>query len=406
MTTGAANSPSAPALPRRRARWLRVLAALLVGCAFAAALLELGFRLFWPLPPWFAEFQQAGMYVAGAGGSVGLTPGYRGTLRIGDDATTDVVVNSLGLRGPELGLKADGERRVLMVGDSLVFGYGVEHGDALPARLEVALRAQAVAATVGNGGIPGLGPSHAVARMADRDAAVQADAFIVCGFLGNDAIDDALPLRTVYAGLLLQGAVAKLSRTSWRARLALRSRACLWLESWILTNAPAHSPLSHVAPDPGEVARTAGLPNDPQQHAGLFLDAVDENVAWQAGAAPVLPRLSGYLRESLGRAKQVAGARPLWFLVLPTLWQVDESKRVSHLRELGFDPAAYERGRGQRRWLAVAQQLGIAALDATAVLAAQPDPAGLFLADGGHLSVRGNDVVGKWLAAELAAGLR
>ena len=80
------------------------------------------------------------------------------------------------------------------------------------------------------------------------------------------------------------------------------------------------------------------------------------------------------------------GRRPFVFVVLPTVWQVVEPKRVAELQRLGLSPADYERGRAQSRWLAVAKELGIPALDATPILAAEPVPEQLFLADGGHLT--------------------
>ncbi|MBX3461792.1 MAG: hypothetical protein KF830_01360 [Planctomycetes bacterium] len=398
-------APAAPA--RRRRRWSFVLVALLLGLVGAALLAELAFRCFWTLPPGFAEFQQAGMYVATPDQDTALRPGYRGTLRIGDsDVTTAVAIDSLGLRGVDPGPRRPGERRLLVVGDSLVFGYGVEAGQALPARLEQELRAGGVPVAVGNGGVPGYGSRHAVAHMARLDGPFGADAFVLCGFLGNDAMDDVSPRRTVYAGLLLQGPMARLVHTSWRARLALRSRAALWFETWIFTNRPQWSPLAQLAPDAEDLARTAGFPPDAQQHAGLFLDVADANAAWPAGAPPVIPRVLQALRDSLQRAKGLAGARPLWFVILPTVWQVDEGRRLARLAELGFAPADFRRGLAQERWAAVARELGVRVLDATPVLAAEPDPNGLFIADGGHLSVRGNEVVGRWLAAELAPALR
>jgi lysophospholipase L1-like esterase len=390
---------------RRLVRWLRVLAALLLGLVLALVAVEVAFRLFWTLPPWFAEFQQAGMYVATPRGGVGLRPGYRGTLQIGDGIATTVRVDARGLRGPERGELAAGERRVLVVGDSLVFGYGVDDEHALPARLEHALRGLGVAVRVDNGGVSSFGVSHAVARLAELDATGRADAFLVCGFLGNDAVDEAMPRRVVDAGLLLQGSMAKLVQTSWRTRLALRSRAWLWVEAWILTNAPARSPLGQVVIEPDEAARVAGLPPEGQRHAGLFLDADDAPRASPV-APEVVQRLLGYLRDALARAKAAASGRPLVFVVLPTLWQVDEARRVARLRELGFDPAQFPRGKAQERWSAIALELGVPALDATPVLAAQRDPAGLFLADGGHLSERGNEVVGRWLAEQLVARVR
>lgn len=399
-------APAAPR-PKRRRRWSFVLVALLLGLLLAAVLVEVAFRMFWTLPAGFAEFQQAGMYVATADRDTALQPGYRGTLQIGQtEVVTEVAINALGLRGAEIPAKVAGERRLLMVGDSLVFGYGVEAGQALPARLQHELRARQLDVTVGNGGVPSYGSRHAVAHMARLDAPFGADAFVVCGYLGNDAMDDVSPERTVYAGLLLQGGMARLVHTSWRARLALRSRAALWFETWIFTNRPAWSPLTQLAPDPAEVARMAGMPPADKSHAGLFLDVRDENATWAEGAPPVIPRVLANLRASLQRARQIAGARPLWFVILPTVWQVDEARRLARLRELGFDPVDYERGRAQRRWAQVAQELGIPVLDATAILTAEPDHAGLFLVDGGHFTARGNEIVAHWLAGEVAAGLR
>ncbi len=390
---------------RRRPLALRVTL-LLVGIVIAAIAVEIAFRLFWTLPPWFAHFQQAGMDAATADGGVALQPGYRGTLKIGDERTTAVEIDSLGMRGPQRGAREPGERGVLVLGDSMVFGYGVEGSEALPARLEAALRAAALPAVVGNAGVPGFGIQHAVDHMSRLDAPFRADAFVLCGYLGNDAIDVVSPARAVYAGLQLQGDMARLVKTSWRTRLALRSRAALWLETWIFTNKPEWSPLATVTPDPQEVELAAGMPPDAQRHAGLFLDVADPEATWQQGTPPVIPRLLDKLRESLQRAQQIASKRPLVFVVLPTLWQVDEGKRVERLRQLGFDPVKFDRGLAQQRWSGVAKQLGIVCLDATPMLAAESDHAGLFIGDGGHFSGRGNDVVGRWLASELAPLLR
>jgi lysophospholipase L1-like esterase len=396
-----------PRSARRRRRWSFVFVVLLLGLVLAAVLTEVAFRLFWTLPAGFAEFQQAGMYVATADRDTALRAGYRGTLQIGQtEVVTQVAINALGMRGEDVPAKHGGERRVLMVGDSLVFGYGVEAAQALPARLQIELQQRGIDATAGNGGVPSYGSRLAVAHMARLDAPFGTDAFVLCGYLGNDAMDDASGERTVYAGLLLQGPMARLVHSSWRTRLALRSRAALWLESWIFTNHREWSPLTQLAPDATEAARWAGMPQDGTDHAGLVLDVVDANTTWMPGTPPVLPRVLEHLRTSLQRARQIAGSRPLWFVILPTVWQVDEGRWLARLRELGFDPGRYQRGLAQQRWAAVAREVGIPVLDATPILMAAPDPAGLFLVDGGHFSGRGNEVVARWLAGELAASLR
>lgn len=388
-------------LGRARRRCFLLLA-VLIGCALAAVAIEVAFRLFWPLPPWFAELQQAGMYVATADGDVALSPGYRGVLQV--QGPTTVAINQLGLRGPELPAKQPGERRLLVLGDSMVFGYGVEAAEALPAALASSLAAAGKPFTVGNAGVPGYGSRHAADHQRRLDVPFCADVFVFCGCLGNDTIDDLSPQRTVYAGLMLQGAWARLAQVSWRGRLCYRSRAALWFESWMLTNRPQASLLAVVPPDPDEAAAMAGVPVG-KTLAGLFLDVGDDAAGWPDGDPRVLLRVLLPLRVSLQRMQQQAAGRPFVFVVLPTGWQVLESRRTATLRELGFDPQQFERGAAQRRWLAAAAELGIPAFDATPVLANAADPASLFV-DGAHYNAAGCALVAAWLAEQLAPLLR
>lgn len=393
------------AVPPRSHPALR-LSLLVVSVVVTLLALEACLRLFWRVPPTFAEFQQVGMYVAGPGQQPMLAPGYRGALRIDAAATTSVRIDALGLRGEDPGPKRTGEKRLLVLGDSLVFGCGVEAAAALPARLQAALGDLGLPVTVGNGGVPGFGPSHAVERMRLLDRGFGADAFVLCGFLGNDAVDEALPKRVVYAGVMLQGAMADLVEVSWRTRLALRSRLALWLEAVILDEWPSWSPLASWSPAAEDLARIAGLPPESQRGAGLFLDAVDEQASWPPGGPPVLPRLDGHLRDALQQAQQVAAGRPLVFVVLPSSWHCDEHKRVAALHSMGFDAKDFRRGLAQQRWLAVAAAAGVPALDATPIVTAAGAARDLFIADGGHFDPRGNEVVARWLAKELVGRLR
>lgn len=394
---------AAGAAPRRRRRGPFVVTALLLGLVLALVLVELAFRLCWTLPPWFAELQQAGMYVATADGDIALQPGYRGTLKV--DTETKVAINSLGMRGPELPPARDGERRLLVLGDSMVWGYGVEAEQALPARLAAAMAAQLPGVVVGNGGVPGYGSKHVAQHLPRLDRAFGADAFLVCVCLGNDAMDDLQPERTVFAGLMLQGPWARLVAASWRGRLAYRSRAALWFESWLFQNHPQSSLLTVVPPDAAESERLFGVPID-RAFAGLFLDVVDKNTSWQQGAPPVVPRLLATLRSSLLAMQLAADGRPLVLLLLPTSWQVLPDRWHAKLRELGFDPAGFERGTWQRRCREVADELGIPMFDATPILEVTADPLAQFVSDGAHYSAAGHEALAQWLASALPPLLR
>ena len=88
---------------------------------------------------------------------------------------------------------AEGGLRILMLGDSLTAGYGLAARDALPARLEVALRAHRVDARVIDAGVSGDTTAGGVARI---DWALSDDPHAVIVALGaNDglrAIDPAV----------------------------------------------------------------------------------------------------------------------------------------------------------------------------------------------------------------------
>ncbi|MFK7739646.1 MAG: hypothetical protein AB8H80_04920 [Planctomycetota bacterium] len=392
---------------RRRRRLLFVLVALAVGSLLSLLLLELAFRLFWKLPPWFAEFRQAGMYASLDGGTPSLQPGYRGSMAL--DAGKDVAVriNSLGMRGDELPApsseRGSRQARVLAIGDSMVFGYGLEAEQALPAVLQERWGPTDTPAVVGNAGVPGYGSRHYAEHLRRLDEPFGADAVLVFSCLGNDPIDDTTPMRVVTSGLMLQGVWARLAQDSFRMRLALRSRAALWLESWLVSNKPELALTASARIDPEEMLRLAGLPPKPQQWGALFLDVADASKTWQPGAVPVVPRLLGYLEDSLAQMREVAGKRALVHVVLPMAWQLDEGIWRDELLRCGLSPSEFRFGELRRRVRAAAAAAGVPSLDAGEALLAEPELRALYLSDRAHLSAEGVRVVANWLAARLAA---
>jgi lysophospholipase L1-like esterase len=96
-------------------------------------------------------------------------------------------VNRRGYRGAIVGAKRDGEWRVLMLGGSTVFGYGVFANESIPARLEAALRGRGVTASVVNLGFNSEG-AYAFAPTIRDYAALRPDVVIL-----YEGYNDLLP---------------------------------------------------------------------------------------------------------------------------------------------------------------------------------------------------------------------
>lgn len=110
-----------------------------------------------------------------------LAPGYRGRFSNLVDFDTEVRVNSLGLRGPEL----DGSRpAILGLGDSFMFGHGVAESESF-----LSVAAKAAGATPVNAGVPGYDLCQAVDLGARLLPTIPVDAIVIAPCLANDEFD-------------------------------------------------------------------------------------------------------------------------------------------------------------------------------------------------------------------------
>ncbi|MDG2304892.1 MAG: GDSL-type esterase/lipase family protein [Candidatus Binatia bacterium] len=83
-----------------------------------------------------------------------------------------VRVNSLGLRGPEISSKLDWQR-ILLLGDSVAFGYDVVEKKALPVRLQRSLLQRGLPVEVVNAAIPGWCARQHRLFLAENGAALE-----------------------------------------------------------------------------------------------------------------------------------------------------------------------------------------------------------------------------------------
>jgi len=117
-----------------------------------------------------------------------LRPGAVAQQELGGNVT-EVRVNALGLRGPEAAaLPTPGRPRVLVLGDSFAFGFGVPEGETLRDRLEAALAARGVPAEVLSAGVPGWSLDHQLVFLRARGFALE-PSLIVLVVCENDPWD-------------------------------------------------------------------------------------------------------------------------------------------------------------------------------------------------------------------------
>ncbi len=126
-----------------------------------------------------------------------LAPNLATTWTLWRDASaTQVHTNHLGLRGPERPLaKTAGVRRVVLMGDSVTFGIGVNDADALPVQLQAALTQTDV--EVWNAGVPGYAMADFLGQLPTQVLPLQPD-LVVLQLSRNDSL---VPMRLTPAFL-------------------------------------------------------------------------------------------------------------------------------------------------------------------------------------------------------------
>lgn len=133
-------------------------------------------------------------------------------------------LNRWGYRGPIAGQKQPGELRVVVLGGSTAFGYGVTWDEAIPALLERKLNQQQgnAPARVVNLGFNNEGAYSFLPTLKDFE---YLDYDVVCFYEGyNDLSGDAIPNRAVYRH---ESAVFRLTGYSPILPLWLREKALL-----------------------------------------------------------------------------------------------------------------------------------------------------------------------------------
>jgi lysophospholipase L1-like esterase len=321
-----------------------------------------------------------------------LAPGFRGTVSNQVEFATEVSLNRLGLRGPEVGEKPRGGVRILALGDSFTFGVGAQDGEAFPARLEEVLRTKGIPVQVLNAGAPGFGVPDAVAWYERYGLALDPDAVVLAVFLAND-LQDASPDQPKVA--VVDGALVVPGESGGPRRwLYYHSHLFRLLKTSVLE---------------GRVRSLFGL-----KEPWALRELRSEFSLYE-------PRLHSELRggaeateRSVAKLASLASSRSTRVLavLVPSLPQVDPAKWEAVLAQLGLDPARHDRRRPNRLFREIFERHRVEVLDLTdAFERALADGKPIYYAIDQHLNPQGYAlmarVVGEtWSTASPRKGAR
>ncbi len=323
----------------------------------------------------------AGKYQLDGQASFELTPGWRGEQTI-QGRTTAISINSRGMRSDEIGAKIEGELRILMFGDSYVFGHGVDEHETIPARLQARLRVALGddKLRVGNCGVSGQGLRD-MARNVARQRHLDPDLIIACTYLGNDFTDDCRRHTAIVEGHHLVGPMGRLAHTSTRFRLALRYRSVYLVEKLLLEHAPSLSFRPELAATAEEIAALEHFPPATQHTGNLFFDRRQHDA--------LVEKILSTSRTSYAAIAATAAGVPVLHVIIPGRWHAHRGLWQQTLTHLDLDPAAHEFGGARRRISALLKSMGQQIHDLTDAILAQPQPATLWFKLDKHFSPRG-----------------
>jgi hypothetical protein len=357
---------------RRRAR--RLILFGLIGAAWFAVF-EAGLRR-WGTSEAAPAFQ--GLFTGDPVLGYRLQPGAR-TRFTTSEFETEIAITDLGVRDDEeIGPKPPGERRVLVLGDSLVLSVQVPFAETFTEELERQLNARrpgdaTTSYRVINAGVQGYGPVEELLFFRRLVTSVQPDLVLVSVFVGNDA-EEAL----ASASKLVpdRPAIERLRETivTWLRRTVRRSMVLQVLRLRVVAATQRFT-------------TTAGPPEPPHQ-------------SYAAVPASRIARGMELTRDLFGRLASeasAAGART-GIILMPARFQIDDDD-YGRLRDIvAAAGGELRRDAATERFSAALGTLDVPQLDLLPALRDATPGEDLFFKENIHLTRRGHIIVGHAIA--------
>jgi GDSL-like Lipase/Acylhydrolase family len=287
----------------------------------------------------------------------------------------DIAINGQGVRDDdEIGPKASNEKRIVVLGDSLVLSVQVPFEQTFGERLEARLNAatDGTRYRVINAGVQGYGPVEEALFWERIASAVQPDLVLATVFVGNDAEEAVQSERKLDSGAGATETVRDSAMIHLR-RLVRRSMVLQILRLRVVSATERLRP-NLAAPEP------------PLQ-------------AYAANPAPRIARGIGITRRCLERIIGTASAHGAQtaIVLMPARFQVDDGDYGRLKAEVAQSGGELVRDAANRRFETGLAGMGVARLDLLPALRAALPGADLFYQETVHFTPRGHVVVAEAL---------
>lgn len=283
--------------------------------------------------------------------------------------STDIVISPQGVRDEDpVGPKAPTERRVVILGDSLVLSVQVQQAQTFAELLERGLNADGGPTTwrVINAGVQGYGPVDEWLFYKNVVDALEPDLVLMMVFVGNDAVEAHDKESWIVADGRPQGqtteAAATAVRRVVRSSMVLQNVRLRWdLIKGAVAGPGTERPLTtYLAEPPPEVLN------------GLSVSR----------------RAYGLIASTAAARGAAAG-----IVLMPARFQTDDADFGRLEAIVAGTGGTLVRHAATERFAEALAPLELPMLDLLPILSAQPDRAGLFFQRNVHLTPRGHTVV-------------
>jgi lysophospholipase L1-like esterase len=319
---------------------------------------------------------------------VRLRPGASARFRTAE-FETDIVVNSSGVRDGEIGPKPRGERRIVVLGDSIVLAVQVQAAETFCARLQERLNGRRAPGgpsyRVINAGVQGYGPVEELSFFEHVASRFEADVVLVAVYVGNDAMEahdsgDAVLPRSASEQAIASAVAAATTRPSpwplWMRRLVRRSMVLQTVRLRMRTLLERYSNAHPI-----DRALTMYLPVLP---AGM-------------------ERGLDVTRECIRRIASLAAARgaTTGIVLVPARFQIDDENYESLEAIVAESDQELVRDAASARFASALSGLGLPIADTLPALRAAAGETRVFMRSTAHFTRDGHEVVADALAAFL-----